>query len=117
MPMEVRGKCNYFYKPKRIDGKPTRVYQGSGLIAEIQAKRAEILAEQRREAEERDRLAIQCLKDEEGPTDAIYDEMRLAIDGALAAAGYRRTRTGRNWRRPGAAGRPRKAREGGQVGG
>lgn len=117
MPMEVRGKCNYFYKPKRVDGKPTRVYQGSGLIAELQALRAELDAERKREQEERDRLAIQALKDEEEPTDAIFDEMRLAIDGALAAAGYRRTKSGRNWRRPGAAGRPRKAREGGQVGG
>ena len=88
MGWESRGKRTYYYRPVRIDGKPRKLYLGSGVVGEAHARQ---IAQDRRRRED-ERAAWQAEQARLGLAEAALDELRglagLMARAALLRAGY-----------------------------
>ena len=89
---------NYYYRSKRVNGRPRQVYVGSGLVARLAAQLDELDRERRKL---RDARAARELEDLEIHDEDIKRVGRLADAlgrAARFAAGFRRHHRG-EWRR------------------
>jgi hypothetical protein len=98
MGWEYRGRRQYYYRPRRRDGRVVREYLGRGTIGAA-AARLDAEARARREAEARALASLRVRL--EGPQAALdrFDRVCvMMLDAALLAAGYRRLPR-RPWRK------------------
>ena len=104
MAWETRGGGRYYYKVSRDDGRVRRLYLGTGPVAELAVRDAEL-----RRAERQARARSQArLEAAEAASQELAELADLLVRAALVAAGYHRHDRG-NWRkrreRPGKADR------------
>ena len=97
MAWAKRGRGRYYYRSVRVGDKVETEYVGTGAAAEMQARMDEAVkrhCEQMRRVwkEERERL---CETDH--AIAAMFDEVELAADATMIAAGYHRHKG--EWRR------------------
>jgi hypothetical protein len=94
---EVRGR-RYYYRHRRVGGRPCRIYVGTGPAAELAAA-ADALRRVQGEIEARERREEQArLREAEEPLLALCELTEDLARAALVAAGYHRHDRG-EWRR------------------
>ena len=92
-----RNGKDVFYQSRRINGKPTKVYVGTGIEAEKLAAEIERRKQSRVEAAKVCALRGAQIGVAEGPLDDLCAGLELLVSASLLATGYRRH--DRAWRR------------------
>lgn len=96
---DVRGKFRYFYLPRRINGKPRRIYCGTGALGEMHAR---LVAEEQR----RRQAARSALRHEQAQVleaETVLAELSqhavLLAKAVIVSAGFYQHNGGGAWRR------------------
>ncbi len=108
MAWERRAGNEYFYRSRRTpDGRVVKDYYGNGAAAEIEARRMQDRADQRRRGERATMEFCQQVNPPDQSLELLNQFSRLMLEATLVAAGYHKRRS--EWRKKGCQGRPRKA--------
>src|SRR5262249_39519246 len=91
-------KARYYTRSKKVGGRVTREYVGTGSVAVLVAQ-MDTLEREKREAVRAARRAARAELDAlDGPLNELHDLADLVARAALVAAGYRQHHRG-EWRR------------------
>src|SRR5439155_21906695 len=71
-----RGNRRYYYRSRRIDGKPRRIYMGCGQVGELNAR----LHERERRQRQAEDQAWQVERVQLARADAVMNELRTLAD-------------------------------------
>src|SRR5262245_37811952 len=98
MPWANRGDRRYYYRSSRVNGRPTKVYVGTGeaaaeAAAEVERRKAERAERQRARAAEADAYGQST-----APLDELCRFTDVLLRVSLVLAGFRRHDRG-EWRR------------------
>jgi uncharacterized protein (DUF3084 family) len=93
----TRGAKKYFYLMKRVDGRPKKIYLGSGFVAEAAAAEIEQRRQERKARAEAVATRETELKSAEEPLANLCDGLDEVVTAMMLAAGYHRHDRG-TWR-------------------
>jgi hypothetical protein len=97
MPWYERGQKKYFYRSKRINGKPRRLYLGTGEAAERAAAEDEQRRQERQAAKAELEAKLTSLQEIEALVEKYYRLTELLLAAELMEAGFHKY--GGEWRR------------------
>jgi hypothetical protein len=98
MAWETRGNRRYFYRSERVGGRVVKHYEGSEMMAEVVG----LLQVEKKASREAERAKVRAEQEELSQLEAVLaplDEIaRVAVEEAMQAAGFHRTKRG-PWRK------------------